>query len=222
MFFIEKINRRTLLIGLGFANVLTLISYVVFDRLTYLVNNDFKYGCVGSLIAYSITYGGGLGPIAFFISSELTPHRFRSLVQSFVFAMNTIINFIISFGTLPLYRLIDIWAFIPLFVIPSSISLVYLYFNMPETRGREVHEIVNSLMPRRQRLPSSTNELVAESGLSSSKSNFTEDTLSSTEESEDDEQLQRQPLNFASNLCLAAANSAQLKPESDKVLIEKF
>lgn len=131
MFFIERVGRRPLLLGFGVANILTLIAYVVFDRLTYYVSHDFRYGCAGSLLAYGITYGFALGPIAFFLSSELVPQRFRSLVQSLVFAVNTITSFVVSFATLPLYRWIDVWAFIPLFVIPSSLSLIYLYFNMP-------------------------------------------------------------------------------------------
>lgn len=44
--------------------------------------------------------------------------------------------------------LLQSWAFIPLFIVPSSLSLIYLYFNMPETVGREVHDIVEELMAR--------------------------------------------------------------------------
>ncbi|KAI6184558.1 Solute carrier family 2, facilitated glucose transporter member 3 [Aphelenchoides bicaudatus] len=222
MFFIERIGRRKLLIGFGIANILTLIGYVVFDRLTYYVNHDFRYGCAGALILYGVTYGFALGPIAFFITGELVPQRFRSLVQSIVFGVNTMINFCVSFATLPLYRWIDVWAFIPLFMIPSSLSLIYLYFNMPETRGREIHEIVSGLVPR-SRLPSSTNELVTESGMSTKCS---EDSLSS--ESEDEDQTQRQPLNetkgnIAANLCLENGNLtvSQLQ-SSNEIKIEKF
>lgn len=60
--------------------------------------------------------------------------------------MNTVIIFAFSFVTLPLYRLIDVWAFIPLFIIPSTLSLIYLAMEMPETRGREIHEIVEQLV----------------------------------------------------------------------------
>lgn len=87
-----------------------------------------------------------VGPIAAFITSELVPQRFRSLVQSIVYGMNTIIIFVLSFITLPLYRLVGVWAFVPLFIIPSCVSLVYLFVRMPETRGREIHEIVEELM----------------------------------------------------------------------------
>lgn len=62
--------------------------------------------------------------------------------------INLVINFCISFSLFPLYRLIDIWAFVPLFIIPASIALIYLYAEMPETRGREIYEIVLALQHR--------------------------------------------------------------------------
>lgn len=88
-FFIEKIDRRPLFIRLGVANTLSLAAYVVSDQLAEYANEHFRYGCVLSLIAYGLTYGFALGPIAFFLTSELVPQRQRSLVQSIVFAVNT-------------------------------------------------------------------------------------------------------------------------------------
>ncbi|CAD5210842.1 unnamed protein product [Bursaphelenchus okinawaensis] len=152
MCFIEKFGRRPLLLWCGVANTLCLVGYVVFDRLAFYIDPKYSYGCVGALIAYGITYGAALGPIAFFITGELVPQQFRSLVQSLVFAVNTTTNFVFSFVTLPMYRWIDVWSFIPLFIIPSTFSLIYLYFKMPETRGREIHEIVKSLGAKKPKL----------------------------------------------------------------------
>ncbi|KAF7633237.1 hypothetical protein Mgra_00007338 [Meloidogyne graminicola] len=142
---VEKFGRRPMLIYCGIANTLCLCFYILFDRITFFINNKFKYGCILSLIAYGITYGAALGPIAFFITSELVPQRFRSLVQSIVFMTNTVINFVFSFITLPLYEMIDVWSFIPLFIIPSTVSIIYLIKELPETKGREIHEIVDQL-----------------------------------------------------------------------------
>ncbi|KAI6184963.1 Solute carrier family 2, facilitated glucose transporter member 3 [Aphelenchoides bicaudatus] len=142
--FIERIDRRPLFIRLGIANTLSLAAYVIFDRLAEHLDSTFRYGCVLSLIGYGLSYGFGLGPIAFFLTGELVPQRERALVQSIVFGTNTIINFIVSFSLLPLYKLIDIYAFIPLFLIPATCALIYLHFNMPETRNKEIHEIVQA------------------------------------------------------------------------------
>lgn len=147
MFIIERFGRRPLVLWLGVFNTISLAMFVVFDQLTALYN-PMKWGTIVALIFFGITYGVGLGPIAFFITSELVVQQHRSLVQSMVFAVNTLANFVFTFATLPAYTAIQSWAFIPLFIVPSSLSLIYLYFNMPETVGREVHDIVEELMAR--------------------------------------------------------------------------
>uniref|UniRef100_A0A915D8G0 Cysteine synthase n=1 Tax=Ditylenchus dipsaci TaxID=166011 RepID=A0A915D8G0_9BILA len=156
---VEKFGRRPMLISCGIANTFCLVCYILFDRMAVLYAHNMKYGCVAALIGYGITYGAALGPIAFLvITSELVPQPFRSLVQSIVFGINTIVNFVIGFMTFPLYRLIDVWSFIPLFIIPSTISIIYLIIHMPETKGREVHSIVEELI----RNSASSNESLAQ------------------------------------------------------------
>lgn len=100
--------------------------FVVFDQLTALYN-PMKWGTIVALIFFGITYGWaafadepdsvcsgsftfrvGLGPIAFFITSELVVQQHRSLVQSMVFAVNTLANFVFTFATLPAYTAIQV------------------------------------------------------------------------------------------------------------------
>uniref|UniRef100_A0A0M3I9G7 MFS domain-containing protein n=1 Tax=Ascaris lumbricoides TaxID=6252 RepID=A0A0M3I9G7_ASCLU len=145
MFAVDRFGRRPMLLVFGFLNVFFMCAYCLFDRLAFYVNEQIKYGCIVALVGYGITFGGALGPIAFFITCELVPQQFRSAVQAMVFTINTAINFIFSFTTLPLYRLIDVWSFIPLFIVPSLLALIFLFFNLPETKGREIHEIVRAL-----------------------------------------------------------------------------
>jgi hypothetical protein len=50
-----------------------------------------------------------------------------------------------TFSILPLFAVIRAYSFLLLYVIPSAISLIVLFWQLPETRGREIHEIVNEL-----------------------------------------------------------------------------
>uniref|UniRef100_A0A914DCF8 Major facilitator superfamily (MFS) profile domain-containing protein n=1 Tax=Acrobeloides nanus TaxID=290746 RepID=A0A914DCF8_9BILA len=141
-FVIDKFGRRPMLLINGVINTFCLILYIVFDRLTFYSNENFKYGCIVTIVVYGITYGLALGPIAYFITSELTPQQYRALVQSIALVIDCAVNFIFSFATMPVYDAIGVWAFIPLFIVPSILCLIYLFFVMPETKGREIHEIL--------------------------------------------------------------------------------
>lgn len=50
-----------------------------------------------------------------------------------------------TFTVLPLFYAIKAYAFLTLYVIPSLICLFILFKYLPETKGREIHEIVNEL-----------------------------------------------------------------------------
>nr|CAD2196236.1 unnamed protein product [Meloidogyne enterolobii] len=86
-----------------------------------------------------------LGTIPFYIVGELFPQNFRSTGQSAVNLFFFLSAFIIYTLTLPLYASIGVWCFLPLFIIPQIFCLTILWIFLPETRGREVHEIVDDL-----------------------------------------------------------------------------
>ncbi|KAI1732483.1 sugar transporter domain-containing protein [Ditylenchus destructor] len=146
VYLVGRMSRRLLLIGSGAVNTLSLTGYIVSDRLVLLAGvTFFDYGCIISLFFYNLSYGIGFGIIVFYISSELLPQFHRSLGQSVVFCITIPISFCFSFVTLPAYEAYNVWAFIPLFILPSILALLYLYINLPETNGREIFEIVEEL-----------------------------------------------------------------------------
>uniref|UniRef100_A0AC35U4B8 MFS domain-containing protein n=1 Tax=Rhabditophanes sp. KR3021 TaxID=114890 RepID=A0AC35U4B8_9BILA len=146
IFVIERFGRRPLYIITAIVNILSLVFYLISDRLALNGYPYMRYGCVVSLISYGISYGFALGPIAFAITSEMVPQRSRSVVQSMVFATNTISNCIFSELTYPMYKWLEVWCFIPLFIIPSTISLYYLVLHFPETKDKEVYQIVKEMI----------------------------------------------------------------------------
>ncbi|UMM17142.1 hypothetical protein L5515_013835 [Caenorhabditis briggsae] len=141
---IEKVGRRTLLLLFTFLNNLALLAFVFFAKIRILID-PMKYGCLGALIIYGYTYGTGVGPISWFISSELVPQKHRSIAQSVAYAINTLMVVISTFTVLPLYSVIGSYAFVILYSIPSFISMLILFRYLPETKGREIHDIVNEL-----------------------------------------------------------------------------
>ncbi|KJH47908.1 transporter, major facilitator family protein [Dictyocaulus viviparus] len=141
---IERFGRRTILLSFTIVDNVLLVLYVMCAELSPFVDS-FKYGCLVLLVIYAFVYGSGVGPISWFISSELVPQKYRSLTQSICYALNTVIVVILTFSILPLYIIIKSYAFLILFTIPSTVSIVILYCYLPETKGREIHEIVDEL-----------------------------------------------------------------------------
>ncbi|CAI4231023.1 unnamed protein product [Auanema sp. JU1783] len=141
---IEKVGRRGLLLFFIFCNNLFLVMFVICSQLQVKIG-FLRNGCLFSLIAYGFTYGAGVGPISWFISSELVPQKYRSMTQSLCYAINTIFVVITTFSILPLYNLISSYSFLALYTVPNLFCLVHLYRKLPETRGREIHDIVSEL-----------------------------------------------------------------------------
>jgi len=104
-----------------------------------------KYGCAICLPLYGFTYGVAVGPICWFLSSELAPQRHRSLIQTICYSVNGIMVFILTTAFQPLDDQIHEFAFVILFIIPSLFCILYLFYQLPETKGREIHEIVTEL-----------------------------------------------------------------------------
>ncbi|KAJ1346793.1 hypothetical protein KIN20_001694 [Parelaphostrongylus tenuis] len=100
---------------------------------------------IGTLAGAIWIERSGVGPISWFISSELVPQHHRSLMQSITYALNTVIVVVLTFSILPLYNVIGSYAFLILYTIPSTAAIVILYRYLPETKGREIHEIVAEL-----------------------------------------------------------------------------
>jgi len=142
-FFVDKFGRRPMILTFLALNTLSLLLFVIFSVLQPQVT-WLKYGCLGCFLFYGLSYGG-VGPITWFIPTELVPQRHRSLVQSICYAINTLIVVIWTFSVLPLFTAIKAYSFLGLYVVPNMLCFVYLFFELPETKSREIHEIVTEL-----------------------------------------------------------------------------
>uniref|UniRef100_A0A8R1UCA4 Major facilitator superfamily (MFS) profile domain-containing protein n=1 Tax=Pristionchus pacificus TaxID=54126 RepID=A0A8R1UCA4_PRIPA len=142
--FVDRWGRRKILIPFSYMNVACIAVFTLFSQLQKL--QDFwKYFGVATLILFAGSYGCGVGAISWFISSELTPIKYRTLMQSACYGINTVSVVISTFVVLPFYFWIGTYCFLILYCLPSAFALIYITRNLPETRGREIHDIVNEL-----------------------------------------------------------------------------
>lgn len=49
-------------------------------------------------------------------------------------------------AVMPLFAMIGELTFVVLYIVPNALALLYLYKRLPETRGREIHQIIAELM----------------------------------------------------------------------------
>ena len=140
--------RRRLMISLCSGINAALILYVVLQSLNKLID-ETKYGCLVCFLIYGLAYGCGVGSLSCIMSSELVPQRHRSRVQSVVCSIYTVLLVITTFTVLPLYDKINSYAFVILYIVPNTFSIYYLYRYLPETRDREIYEIVDELRKKK-------------------------------------------------------------------------
>uniref|UniRef100_A0A0N4ZB01 MFS domain-containing protein n=1 Tax=Parastrongyloides trichosuri TaxID=131310 RepID=A0A0N4ZB01_PARTI len=142
-FFIDKYPRRTLILSSGIISTTCIISFVGFW--SYASKNAqlwAQIGVLGSLLMFLVSFGMVIGPASWFIGPELVAQRHRATVFCSCFGINNIFIFLTNFALLPIYNIIGAYSFLPLYVIPSTISLIFIYNYLPETLGRETHDIV--------------------------------------------------------------------------------
>ncbi|KAK6041419.1 hypothetical protein COOONC_21076 [Cooperia oncophora] len=126
---VEHYPRRLLLLSCGFLNMSALMLFVLSAQLQNIWD-----AC-----------NFALGPISWFITAELVPLQYRALCQSLALSSNQAIALILCFITLPLYDKIGSLVLLPLFVIPGLAAMFYLLLYLPETRSRNIDEVILEL-----------------------------------------------------------------------------
>lgn len=140
-----EISGRKKLLMIGFiANMFMLILLMV----CFMVNTPSGWpgylACV-VIVSNVALFGVGPGTIPWYLTSELLPSSVRSTAQCFTLVVFVLFNFGLSFAFLPLFAVWGGYSFLALFIIPTIIFAVYLYIELPETKNREISDVVSEL-----------------------------------------------------------------------------
>lgn len=142
--FVDRFPRRALLFIFGGVATTFLLLFVIGASLC-AYPWWMKYACLASMFLYMVPYAMVVGPMTWFIGPELVQQRHRSTVFCLSFGFCNVLIAITNFLSVAFYEKLGPLLFVPLYIIPSYLCLVYLYLYLPETRNRETHEIVASL-----------------------------------------------------------------------------
>ncbi|ORX94916.1 monosaccharide transporter [Basidiobolus meristosporus CBS 931.73] len=131
---IDRVGRKPLLytsgIGMCVCSVLIVIASI------YGVNTLM----VVAVMLFVATFAVGLGPIPWMLMPELIPTYAIGAASSTATAVNWLFNFVIGQTFPPMKDALGNYSFLPYAVI-CALGIVYTFFLVPETKGRNPNEI---------------------------------------------------------------------------------
>lgn len=148
---IDKLGRRILLMGsdvlMAIAGILLGIYFTMKERNLVdeetLVNINFLP--IFALSMFIIVFSLGFGPIPWMIASEISPNEIKSTLSSVGGTLNWFLAFIVTkfYGDLTEALHTDVTFYI--FSIISIVGTVFVYFVVPETKGKSLEQIQDEL-----------------------------------------------------------------------------
>lgn len=141
---INKFSRRGMTLGVGIFGYICITLFSVCGYFNYL-NENMKYFSVCFMIGYMVSHGLAIGSIAWFIGTELVSHEYSSIVLCFCIGIQSFMIAGTNFATMPLYDAFGSLSLIPLFVIPSIIFFVIVYYHLPETKDAAIADVILQL-----------------------------------------------------------------------------
>jgi MFS transporter, SP family, galactose:H+ symporter len=135
---LDRLGRKILLFG-GIAGMiinLALLSFVFFFPSSS--SSVFSIVC---LIGFVASFAVGFGPVPNLLIAEIYPVRLRGKGMGLATAANWFCNSLLSLTFLDLVGHIGIGSVFSLFALLAIFSLAFVYYKVPETKGRTLEEI---------------------------------------------------------------------------------
>lgn len=138
-FIMERFNRRPIILTSCFCTGIVLVLLAIVVRLSDVVS-WFPIACVIAIFGYIIVFQIGLGPIPYFIASELFEVAPRSAAMALGSLTAWACNFYIGMTFLLMQSAIGPFVFLP-FAIVCFFMVALLHRYLPETRGKQASDV---------------------------------------------------------------------------------
>ncbi|CAI9767780.1 unnamed protein product [Fraxinus pennsylvanica] len=139
---VDRLGRRPLLLGGVSGMVISL--FLLGSYYTYL--DDVPTVAVVALLLYVGCYQLSFGPIGWLLISEIFPLRVRGRGLSIAVLVNFGANALVTFAFSPLKDLLGAGILFFIFGGIAILSLVFIFFIIPETKGLTLEEIEAKLL----------------------------------------------------------------------------
>eukprot|EP01138_Halocafeteria_seosinensis_P014674 gb/GECG01014979.1/.p1 GENE.gb/GECG01014979.1/~~gb/GECG01014979.1/.p1 ORF type:complete len:686 (+),score=79.24 gb/GECG01014979.1/:1-2058(+) len=118
-----------------------------FSRCVGGLQKDLGWAALTALMFYLMCFAPGLASMPWTINSEIYPNRVRAVAVSIATTVNWIFNLVVSMTFLNLATAITPFGSFGLYAGVAVLGGVFLFFRLPETKGRtleEIQELFNS------------------------------------------------------------------------------
>jgi SP family galactose:H+ symporter-like MFS transporter len=145
MWLIDRVGRRPLLLT-GTAGII--ITLGILGLAFAMSGAGLARVAVVTLMAYVASFAISLGPIFWLLISEIYPLRIRGLAEGTAAASNWAANLLVSLTFLTLVLALGPARTFWLYGLLAIASWIFSYYLVPETKGRTLEEIEQSLTSR--------------------------------------------------------------------------
>ena len=103
--------------------------------------NKFSWLALSALVLYIVSFAPGMGPVPWTVNAEIYPNWARSVGNSLSSTTNWMCNLGVSITFLHLTRILTRYGAFILYMILAIAGLVFIFFLLPETRGKKLEEV---------------------------------------------------------------------------------
>ncbi|KAJ3697525.1 hypothetical protein LUZ61_001230 [Rhynchospora tenuis] len=140
----DRVGRRSLLIS----SMTGMAASLIMLGLGLQIVNNFMTAptwivaaCIMAVLCYVGFFSAGLGPITMAYSSETIPLKLRAQGMGLAIAVNRVVCGIVTMTFISLCEAISIAYTFYLYAMIIGFAFVFVYFCLPETRGKSLEEI---------------------------------------------------------------------------------
>lgn len=147
---IDFIGRRPLLIAglIGMAISLGMLSYLF--RFGNQIGDSLHWLALLSMLIYISCFSFSLGPIMWLMIAEIYPLKVRGVGASLATCMNWASNLLVTATFLKLVELLGASGTFGLYMAFSLLSILFVYYLVPETKGITLEQIEKNLFSGKQ------------------------------------------------------------------------
>ncbi|KAL4897568.1 putative transporter [Aspergillus ambiguus] len=139
-FFVDRWGRRTLFLYGTFITGLIYIPINVIASFAPHITLGMGYGFIACIFLYGIVFAFCWTPLQSLYPAEILPSRVRAKGMAFQNVVYGGANFINMYGTPT--GMADIgWKMYMIFLVLHFLEFVFMYFTLPETKGRTIEEL---------------------------------------------------------------------------------